>query len=113
MNATHNHSLQVSGDFRRDLRVWLALHDRTASATAAEAAETLLDAEHDGIVYVPPPPGTHRISFSVPDALHRRIIANLNDSSDHALWSHGIRTIRDFYLVALSQHINSNATANL
>ena len=113
MSATHNHSLQVSSDFRRDLRVWLAQHDRTASATAAEAAETLLGAEHDGIVYVPPPPGTHRVSFSVPKALHRRVIASVNDSSEHALWSHGIRTIRDFYLVALSQHITSNAAANL
>jgi len=53
------------------------------------------------------------VSFSVPEELHRRVTASVTDSSEHALWSHGIRTIRDFYLVALSQHITSNAAANL
>ncbi|MFW0797668.1 hypothetical protein AAFP30_27950 [Gordonia sp. CPCC 205515] len=106
-------TLHVTAEWRRKLRVWLASNDLTATAVATTAAHALLECDHGATVYVPPPTGAHRITFSIPEELHRRVIAETTSNGPNALWTHGIRTIRDFYLVALDNHIAADtATAD-
>ncbi|TSD93491.1 hypothetical protein FOV72_19720 [Gordonia rubripertincta] len=107
MNAVQPQSLRVAPSWRRGLRVWLAEHDLSIGDIAEQASTEFLARDHGATIYVPPPSGEQRVSFSVPDELHARITAMVHDTNPPPLWSHGIRSLRDFYLVALDLHIRS------
>jgi hypothetical protein len=106
-------SHRVDSEWRRKLRVWLAEHDLTTQDIAAAAATDLLHRDHTGTIYLPPPAGDTSVHFTVPDELHTQITAAVTrDVGPHPLWAHGIRSLRDFYLVALDRHMTADSTAS-
>ena len=114
MTATQPQSLRVTATWRRTLRIWLAKHDLTGVGDiATTAATTLLQRDHGTNIYVPPRTGEQRVNFSIPDALHNEVLAAVIEHPDtNKLYAHGIRSVRDFYLVALDQHITEAAVSD-
>ena len=111
MNDVQPQSLRVTAAWRRDLRVWLATHDLSISDIAEPAALALLNRDHGDTVYIPPQAGQQRVFFSIPDQLHTHITDIVLNAEPRPLWRHGIRSLRDFYLVALDQHITAHRPA--
>lgn len=105
MNDVQPQSLRVTPTWRRGLRIWLATRDLSISDIAEPAALALLNRDHGDTIYIPPEAGQQRVFFSVDDELHARIADLVLSPDPRPLWPHGIRSLRDFYLVALDQHI--------
>ncbi len=112
MNAVQPQSLRVTADWRRDLRIWLATHDLSIGDIAEPAALALLNRDHGDTVYIPPQAGQQRVFFSIPDETHARIQHVVLNPEHRPLWPHGIRSLRDFYLVAIDQHIAADHPAS-